>query len=118
MIKATDLRIGNWYVNQWGEYLQVDPDLFGADNLESYPIPICINNEILEKCGFEKTESKSYRTGKEVVFYVYSKDGLVYNTIQGLWWLFGRIIPNQPQYLHQIQNLHHSLNNKELEFKP
>jgi len=128
MIKSTDLRIGNWYVNQWGEYLQVDPDLFGADNLESYPIPIPLNHEILEKCGFDVV----HKTNNH--YAINDPNGIkdshkisVFPTVNNQWHIafsdtlngYNDYTPTTKiQYLHQLQNLYYSLTNEELEFKP
>jgi hypothetical protein len=131
MENASELRIGNWitYFGNYGRIESIKKDgcvylVYGKleqgnfGNVIEAIEPIPLTPEILEKCGFVKTESKSYRTGKEVVFYAYHKDGLVYNTIQVLWWLFNRVMPNQIKHLHQLQNLYFALTGEELTFKP
>jgi hypothetical protein len=112
MIQANELRIGNWYVNQWGEYLQVDPDLLGADNLESYPNPIPVTPEILEKCGFEHIGSE-WRFKADFTECFEVKDGKIFYTGgEGVCYGVGC------QYLHELQNLVYSITKKELIYKP
>ena len=108
MISANELRIGNWYVNQWGEYLQVDADLFGADNLESYPIPIPLTPEILEKLGFEFdtiTFSRSY-------FLLAGGDNGFDVWIGGL----SKVKLNPIKYVHELQNLFYAITKEELNY--
>jgi hypothetical protein len=114
MIKSTDLRIGNWYVNQWGEYLQVDPDLFGADNLESYPIPIPLTPEILEKCGFDNDDNDFLKTidDRSSLHINLEKKRTLIESYDGI------VKLKNINYLHRLQNLYYSLTNEELEFKP
>jgi hypothetical protein len=117
MIAANELRIGNWYVNQWGEYLQVDADLFGSDNLESYPIPIPLTPEILEKCGFEKDNSSKY--GGYLIGIGEGEKIRIVND-ESIGWHYPLNGYRRPitNYLHQLQNLYFALTGEELNYMP
>lgn len=118
MIKASELRIGNWVSN--GEIptkidglnksAYLDPDgvwyYFGS----IYPIPI--NETWLIRIGFNK-ESKP--SSALEAFRVYTKDIIVYNTSHGHFWLnksYGWF--DEPVYVHQLQNLYYALTGDEL----
>lgn len=108
MIAANELRIGNWYVNQWGEYEQVDADLFGADNLESYPIPILLTPEILEKLGFEFDTITFSRS----CFLLAEGDNGFDVWIGGL----SKVKLNPIKYVHELQNLFYAITKEELNY--
>jgi len=121
MINANELRIGNWYVNQWGEYLQVDADLFGADNLETYANPIPITAEILEKCGFVFGATSSTMWGiKDSDGDWLEFEGIFNGILEPYMYYTGANISQKakPKHLHQLQNLYYSLTNEELIYKP
>ncbi len=127
MIKANELRIGNWVKAPLGEFMQVEiirndiegeyifargKDGFGQNGFSSIPL----SQEILEKCGGEK-DDKSVFGG-----YLFRLNGgeqirIVYNdTIGWHWPMFGHtaVIVN---FLHQFQNLIFLLDGNELDVK-
>lgn len=130
---ATDLRIGNFVwddysgemivANIWAErYPEVLVDVRKSNNLPCgrYDIdsikPIPLTEEWLLKFGFDKTIERSYSTGQEVEYFVYKMHDLTYNAIQDTWWLRG-VMNHYPIYVHQLQNLVHSLTGEELTIK-
>lgn len=120
MIKAEELRIGNWITDRNDFHMQVvslGSDYMYADfegnegdvwefNFENNkPNPIPLTEEILLKCGFEK--------GKGTILFL---NGFYYDTFDGEF-SFISIIINNIKYLHQLQNLHYILTGQELEVK-
>jgi len=83
----------------------------GSFNFEPTPL----TEEWLIKFGF----SCETIQGNECKFRVYTKFGLVFNTIHG-WWLFGAHIQNAVplKYAHELQNLFFALTGSELIIKP
>lgn len=132
-MKANELRIGNVLqtikykspvkINLfYGEFdCQTDspftdyPTDYECDRSLSELEPIPLTEEWLVRAGFSLTVSATYSTGGKVDFNVYFKDGFTYNSIQNCWW-FNGVLPNQPKYLHQLQNLYFALTGEELEF--
>lgn len=118
MIKANELRIGNWVtvkgVFEKAIHIRLRKHDFNKDFNDFYPIPL--TEEILLKCGFE-----NYQTDKSNVFkgegflITFVKEGrfkgkryLKYHCVT--FEDFGKI-----QYLHQLQNLYWCLCGKEVE---
>lgn len=146
MIKANEIRIGNFLFNDDGIISKVTGfspfdysircdeeegcmilfDSFPSDGSErkgyemesSYFEPIPLSEEWLLKFGFEKLTSKeegfrstsyTYKDKKNFIsFIVHFDDGLLSVSFwQG----------NEKKYVHQLQNLFHSLTGKELEIQ-
>lgn len=131
MIEATDLRIGNWVKIRGQYYVQVVTiltewisynDTNGCNYKDISPIPL--TPEILEQCGFEKEQRGKLGDfdGIETVFYFQGVDifdhtehgqGFDYATYTrypGRGFKAGRTI----SYVHELQNLIHSLTGEEL----
>lgn len=116
MIKSNELRVGNW-INYLGDNMKFNEiglsNLFNPDN-DIYGTdfePIELTEEILLKCGFEKTiVNTMIKAWLNFSFYLTIRDDgdLFYE------WKGGNI---QVKYLHQLQNLYFSLHNKELEIE-
>jgi hypothetical protein len=111
MIKANEIRVGNWVKAVRSDcWYQVNKQNFSAyvDNIHTEPIPI--TNEILEKCGFDYVDHYSCiidiwefkkAVGGGAIFHYNSENS-----------------PRSRQvtlrYLHQLQNLYFALTGKEL----
>lgn len=110
MIKASELRIGNWVSN--GE---VDYQITGATilHLEIKPSdaiakPIPISPEWLERMGFEKQTDWSYYF--DDIYFSYNETGDLTCRL--------RYYKTICYYVHQLQNLYFALTGEELILKP
>lgn len=124
MLKATELRIGNYFyspkyerlftVSELGLYAVTQPDedyttVFKYDKIVGIPL----TPEVLEKCGFNHKSNNEY-----------VKDNLVFRILQndlilhGFEYDYNGVILNRPESLHQLQNLYFALTGTELEYKP
>lgn len=118
-IPANELRIGNWfYRERKGEkiQLQVIADYmavwFGSSISEfPEPHPIPLSGEVLEACGF-KLEN---RPPNDPYWYEI-EDAPISISIKCDFWCIGQEV-GEITSLHQLQNLYHSLTNKELIYK-
>lgn len=110
MIKAKELRIGNW-INTDGKPCRVtqliggvvatdDPGMW--HNKDSYS-PIPLNLELVQECGFELREGTLFKTGCRL--YIIAGE-LIYDTLASK--------VTAIQYLHQLQNLYFALTGEEL----
>lgn len=120
MIKASELRIGNW-VNLRGDNMQVDGgdiyDLQDSENLDDWN-PVPITPEILEQCGFE-------RNGERYKIFCTENHWLELHLKTGLAsFCFGFsknkkddsvLIGNRFEFIHQLQNLYFALTGEELQ---
>lgn len=114
MIKANELRVGNWVTGAFGENapFQIMKGFQIDDCVDTY-FPILLTPEILERCGFEFIKNEYLLKAFSIVFqqnifkfyYDYLDKG-DYNEI------FVQI-----KYLHQLQNLYFVLTGEELEIK-
>jgi hypothetical protein len=125
MIKANELRIGNWMKrDSQPNGFQIDEDSFFI--IKQHPDwyePIPLTPEILIACGFQKYGD--FDNGS-VDFYSNGKFKLQVNNIaNGNIWLCLWTIPNdskeqldvQIKFVHQLQNIFYNLIGKELEIK-
>lgn len=112
MIKANELRIGNWYIDAFAGKTQVrgiDLDDWEAIN----STPIVLTPEILQQCGFEKIEETghwwlSVFEGYVHIGFMFEKFPLVLDIDDC------RMPLHHIKYLHQLQNLFFSLTGEEL----
>ena len=142
MIKASELRIGNW-VNSTGSlvrgYLQVagvnvgglDGIFFGSFALsEGHLEGIPLRPDILEKCGFEKASVPKNYCGDQPVFEKCvnkTADRWLVLAEYGNWlpqiivdhnnYFSGAAIEAELAFIHQLQNLYFALTGEELEVK-
>lgn len=72
----------------------------------------------LIRARFIKDVRKYYSLGHEAEYNFYNIDLFTYNVVQGAWWYNGGVLHNQPQYVHQLQNIYFALTGTELDFKP
>lgn len=112
MIKASELRIGNWltleYLNGKKRNVQIIEIGIKDDFLNFEPIPL--TPEILEACGFEREGITSLSLDG---FPLYLK--IIENSVEC--WGFhyvGKLIKIPCQHLHQLQNLFFALTGEEL----
>ena len=133
MIKANELRIGNWY-NHNGEYCQVSPStiLEVWESPRKWVQPIHLTPEILGKSeGFEMILwngvfrqyyfSITNNTVLSLFFgeYIGFENRLDKVTFGTHPYYSGCTYGNFPvKYLHQLQNLYFALTGEELTFKP
>ena len=111
MIKANELRIGNYYTNGIDFYEVIPPvieKVFESERLWCNPIPL--TEEILFKCGFTRF-GKSFRLN--TFEYCPISKNLVIHGHGGYY--TGLIL--KIQYLHQLQNLYFALTGEELTIK-
>ena len=114
-MKANELRINNWVLHggviQFVESINntstgmADCCLSEHDNGCRDIKPIPLTEEWLIKFGFEVEK----KIGNRDRFNVYKKGCLTFNTSHQRWWLSGIHSPFNPKYVHQLQNLYHSL---------
>ncbi len=115
MIKANELRLGNWFLSKVKVPVQVEKGTIAYMCMRSYEIskikyePIPLTPEILEKCGFVI----------ETIYYEYPYFDFDIKSEYGKWQLYynGDAIGIPFEYLHQLQNLYFALTSEELEIK-
>jgi hypothetical protein len=121
-IKAEELRIGNWVLMQnqledyWPMPIEDGCEISGAEKYK----PIPLTPEILEKYGFEMTNSKNYLSlPNQSHLYELSIDennlGIHYQMVTKRNVEPRTVIGNRLQYLHQLQNLYFALTGEELQ---
>ena len=120
MIKATELRIGNWvevenYKNIQLENVHPEGTTHGDDQyLISMLKPIPLTEEILLKCGFEVCYRSEFtlRLDHKLNY----KFGAGWNLVNGHFSVryIGQNFTHI-KYLHQLQNLFYALTDKELQ---
>ena len=131
MIQPQELRIGNYFINhkwRWEQVISIeDNNSMSVNGLSKEMInPIPITPEILERCGFEKCESDDVEERGIYAIQVDNNHSLYFDPTEDPKWYISLQWNNnhyknsfwaQPEYLHQLQNLIHSLTNQELTFK-
>jgi len=126
MIQANELRIGNYLhyrdkesfleVVSLGSRFETINErglLYGSDDIEEYN-PIPLTEEILLKCGFEKTKYNFYIKRYNSKHYLLTNFNKGYTEM-----CVNKICGGQAvtKYLHQLQNLYFALTGEELEIK-
>ena len=102
-MKATELRIGNFYDNN-GVFKKASPSTIEEvwDAPRSWCKAIPLTEEWLLKFGFEITDN--FQTKDR--FQTHKQDGII-------WFEYGYIVV-ELNYVHQLQNLYFGLTNEEL----
>jgi hypothetical protein len=114
MIKANELRVGNWITSQYKEKpFKVTGGLIAAmdDGMDEYSLEgIPLTWEIFEKCGFieKRTKWRAMYKKSDVTIDVSNIGGITF------YYLFGRHGVIVVSYLHQLQNLYFALTGEEL----
>lgn len=114
MLKASELRIGNFIIDENGNIAKIrliNPFKKKKDKWSGIPL----TPEILEKCGFEKREVTEdgviYGKTKYTLIYAVSTDGLQH------FFLNGYHNDVQIDYLHHLQNIYLDFTGNELEIE-
>jgi hypothetical protein len=117
MIKANEIRVGNWL--EWNKkpfkvcaiFRNVtENELWAKDNNELHPIPL--TEEILLKCGFIKTGITElyYPTNTINISWVEEDPTVIEINCENI-----QCYIINCEYLHQLQNLYFALKGQELE---
>jgi hypothetical protein len=124
MIKANELRIGNW-VSNGEKNFTVDVNVLYDMALPGYELsPIPLDGEMVEKAGFiaeyvSKFAIKygSKHSGRHDEFGVNYYFPKSFYSEEGGWFVryYSENVKNPIKYLHQLQNLYFSLTGAELE---
>lgn len=129
ILKASDLRIGNWILGGRGDGVikqQVTIEMMEyllnenfAPHAAIQPIPL--TPEILEKCGYKQFDDDrddilELETENHLCYLRKEKDGSL-TPVEPADYPEYVAIGIELKYLHQLQNLYHSLTGTELEFK-
>jgi hypothetical protein len=140
MIKASELRVGNWihahpnnkdyyklkHFNEGIGFMEDESMLFFAD-----AVGIPLTTELLEKCGFEKSLSEDVQERTIYGIQVANNTSLYFdphkdwmrNDYEVEWYLshewnnnhFKNDFLAKPKHLHQLQNLYFALTGEELQ---
>ena len=111
-LKASDLRVGNWVNNNDEDYQITSTTIVQLERGDSAAKPIQLSDEWFVNLGFKQTEFAmrefeiSYQDKIFKAINHYENGWLI--TLN--WWHAGVMI----EYVHQLQNLYHSLTLQEL----
>ena len=110
MIKANELRIGNWVFNIYNNPVKVTV----IDDTVDWCKPIPLTPEILEKCGFDNDDNDFLKTidDRSSLHINLEKKRTLIESYDGI------VKLKNINYLHQLQNLVFALTGEELNFKP
>lgn len=121
MINANELRVGNYVVFSEDrtifKVIEISEKGLGIENkqeitwieMETFE-PIPLTEEILLKCGFKCSRGESFQLMLNDWTNLYYNCGYFEISVNKHAFSLNHI-----QYLHQLQNIYHSLTNKELE---
>lgn len=109
MVQESDLRVGNYFINQGGKIIKLQ-DIDSGDHLYLDPIPLTI--EILEKAGFTVYNNNLNKVNEDGNGIGFRADDLESPcTIFGDHdYIDGPVI----KYVHQLQNIYFALIGEEL----
>lgn len=113
-MKASELRIGNW-INWINRPVQIKNavELYNISTDEVNAKPIPLSEEWLLKFGFKEDEPHLFLnvdTFLQITYDQYKKRLSLF--------LYGKhYFPKEIKYVHQLQNLYHSLTGEELTIK-
>lgn len=125
MIKATELRIGNYFIGNDGNYYKVIEIKRGAGNgfpdyyfgginshsecLTDKPLPIKITSDILKRCGFYSNNGNEFIHPKLTGLIFLNPNSFNFNSISAK-----ELHIDAPDNLHQLQNLYYAITGEEL----
>ena len=116
MIKANELRVGNWVLLGAKKrlYHEVDSICAWGEGTALHPIPL--TPEILEKCGFRQQGKRNlYSDGK--LAFMEDADGFTFFIKDVSNVLYKSVANSKIYYLHQLQNLYFALTGDELKIE-
>lgn len=107
-MQASELRVGNWVNNKEEDYQITSATIAQLERGDSTAIPINITEHWLIRFGAEKVNQSdwSLKFGGLNFYCRYNK--VWYSSIEGLY------LSDRVQYVHQLQNLYHSITGLEL----
>ena len=109
-MKATELRIGNWVIDQDGEQSQVMSILINGTHRWWNPIPLTV--EWLERFGFDvydlQNRKRAYQNNFNINLFKRGDIKISYKHRQ---------LSIDLKYVHQLQNLYFALTSEELQIK-
>lgn len=122
MIKANELRIGNWVkvendfervdnILEDGAYCYLSKEAESVFQPYSFINPIPLTEEWLLKMGFDEIDIEENKNNVRV----FHLNGIYCNTLYGVYYYTHLL--KQIQYVHQLQNLYFALTGEELEVK-
>lgn len=127
MIKAAELRIGNWVRNRYGDVWRITGQDITWCSLKSHKYYwILLTPELLLKCGFVGIDSDDLPKRTVYGIQVANNTALYYDEFcDKLWYLsyewnnnhFQNDFWAKPKYLHQLQNLYYALTGEELKIE-
>ncbi len=125
MIKANELRIGNWVLNQNKNPVQVERCDFqfikGFDNIDDCE-PIPLTEEILTRCGFMFGKETNINGLIQYDFWQTKNipnmhRRLLYKDGEYILYISDKMVARAYiKYLHQLQNLYFALTGEELQY--
>jgi len=118
-LKASELRIGNWVEVIKGDYTTIQPSSFSVSIEDNYK-PIPLSKKWFKKFGFETNEldDRTIYHSLNILDEPYCDLSLVETRKNGNVCIY--LFPYENirlQYVHELQNLYHSLTAKELNIK-
>lgn len=121
MIKANELRRGNWILfdKEPDIVTDISENMIGGRSFYRFYLdridPIPLTPEILEACGFE-SDGEGFLSGDfGQPMYFRMKVFIIYGKIK---WLINRTSAVEITSLHQFQNLYFALTGTELKYSP
>jgi hypothetical protein len=116
MIKANELRIGNWVKSNIEQQVTIETiEYLLNDKISDKSIiqPIPLTPEILEKCGFiyKETGSEVYEQERKIYGHLFIWGATSNDTYCHDFHCGGEI-----KYLHQLQNLYYAITGEELTY--
>jgi hypothetical protein len=121
MIDTKEIRAGNWVIKGDGtnaisetlyEYKSVGEDE-SCFTFANHYFPIPLSADVLGRSSFRHAFGNWYKN-LEAQGIDEGLPFLRYSQKTKQWYLFERLLPFQPAFLHQLQNLYFALTNKEL----
>jgi hypothetical protein len=130
-MEAQDLRVNNYYNSvKWNQpvrcelsdfrelYIRCEGAEIDSEIIAEYFEPILLTEEWLLKFGFEKDEDHIWifptNTSLRLWGFAWNVQQFSFN-VKGVGW--DEIITPSIKHIHQLQNLHYALTNKELTIK-
>lgn len=114
-MKANELRIGNYVLDSYnGKITRINwQEIKWIQEVTDRYASIELTEEILLKCGFDKSAWDNYSTFRNL----FCSDGCIVISLEHKYIEIGDLtLDIEIKYLHQLQNLYFALTNKEIQF--